>query len=111
MPFYNFGSQVRTYLCKIGKIKIWESDQVKLHVSSLCAKAGRKLTVLNRLVKLLNLKKRRLLMKAFIESQFNYCPLIWMFHSRTLNSKINKLHERALRLVYNDETSTKSALN
>ena len=104
---------------KIGKIKIWESDQVKLlginidrnlkfniHVSTLCAKAGRKLTVLNRLVKLLNLKKRRLSMKAFIESQFNYCPLIWMFHSRTLNSKINKLHERALRLVYNDETSS-----
>ena len=45
-------------------------------------------------------------MKAFIESQFNYCPLIWMFHSRILNSKINKLHERALRLVYNDETSS-----
>ena len=39
-------------------------------------------------------------MKAFIESQFSYCPLIWMFHSRTLNNKINKLHERALRLVY-----------
>ena len=104
---------------KTGKIKIWESDEVKLlginidrnlkfniHVSTLCAKAGRKLTVLNRLVKLLNLKKRRLLMKAFIESQFNYCPLIWMFHSRTLNSKINKLHERSLRLVYNDETSS-----
>ena len=37
-------------------------------------------------------------MKAFIESQFNYCPLIWMFHSRTLTSKINSLHERALRI-------------
>ena len=39
-------------------------------------------------------------MKTFIDAQFNYCPLIWMFHSRTLNNKINKLHERALRLVY-----------
>ena len=39
-------------------------------------------------------------MKTFIESQFNYCPLTWMFHSRQLNSKINKLHERALRIVY-----------
>ena len=42
----------------------------------------------------------RTLMKAFIESQFNYCPLTWMFHSRKLNNKINKLHERTLRLVY-----------
>ena len=26
-----------------------------------------------------------------------------MFHNRTLNNKINRLHERALRLVYDDE--------
>ena len=39
-------------------------------------------------------------MKAFIESQFNYCPLIWMFHSRTMNNKINHIPERVLRLVY-----------
>ena len=44
----------------------------------------------------------RRLMKAFIESQFNYCPLIWMFHSRTMNNRINRIHERALRLVYSD---------
>ena len=45
-------------------------------------------------------------MKAFIEFQFNYCPLIWMFHSRTLNSKINRIHERALTLVYSDHVSS-----
>ena len=41
-------------------------------------------------------------MKKFVESQFNYCPLIWMFHSQTINYKINRLHERALRIVYSD---------
>ena len=50
----------------------------------------------------MNKEKLRILMKTFIDTQFNYCPLIWMFHSRTLNNKINKLHERALRLVYKD---------
>ena len=49
-------------------------------------------------------KKRCVLMKAFITSQFSYCPLVWMFHSRTLNNRINKIHERALRLVYKNET-------
>ena len=39
-------------------------------------------------------------MKAFIESLFNYFPLIWMFHSRTMSNKINRIHEKALRLVY-----------
>ena len=39
-------------------------------------------------------------MKAFLESQFSYCPLVWMFHNRTLNNRINRLHERALRITY-----------
>ena len=41
-------------------------------------------------------------MKSFIELQFSYCPLIRMFHSKSLNSHINCLHERVLRLVYKD---------
>ena len=41
-------------------------------------------------------------MKTFINSQFGYCPLVWMFHSRTRNNRINKIHEGALRIVYND---------
>ena len=45
-------------------------------------------------------------MKTFIESQFNYCPLIWTFHSRTIDNKINCLHERALRIVYSDFKSS-----
>ena len=45
-------------------------------------------------------------MKAFIESQFGYCPLVWMFCGRQENNRINHLHERALRIVYNDYEST-----
>ncbi len=48
-------------------------------------------------------EKRRILFKSFIESQFAYCPLVWMFHNRDLENKINKLHERALRIVYNND--------
>ena len=28
-----------------------------------------------------------------------------MFHSRSLNNKINRIHERALRITYNDKSS------
>ena len=52
------------------------------------------------------LQKRRTLMKAFIESQFNYFPLIWMLRSRTLNNKTNHIHERAFRTVYYDYNSS-----
>ena len=42
------------------------------------------------------------LMEAFIESQFGYCPLIWMFYSRGVNKKIPHLHERSLGIVYKE---------
>ena len=45
-------------------------------------------------------------MKAFIACEFGYCPLVWMLHSRKLNSRVNKLHERALRIVYQDYASS-----
>ena len=50
-------------------------------------------------------------MKAFITSQFSYCPLMWMFHSRNLNNKINRIHERALRLVYQNNLSFSELLD
>ena len=53
----------------------------------------------------MSLEKRRKLMKAFIESQFN-CLMTWMLHSWTLNYKINRIHERALRTVYSDYKSS-----
>ena len=46
------------------------------------------------------MKKRKLLLKAFVESQFGYCPLAWMFHVTKANSKINHIHERALHILY-----------
>ena len=45
-------------------------------------------------------------MKSFIMSHFSYCPLVWLYLSRTLNNKINKLHERALRPACDDRQST-----
>ena len=55
----------------------------------------------------MSIKQRRVLTKSFIESQFGYCPLIWMFHGRRVNNKINHLHELSLRMVYKDNSSFK----
>ena len=54
----------------------------------------------------MNLAQCRLIRNAFIFSQFGYCPLIWMFHSRKLNNRINNIQERALRIVFRDYKST-----
>ena len=45
-------------------------------------------------------------MNAFFKSQSSYCPLVWLCHSRANNSKINRLHERCLRIIYSDKQSS-----
>lgn len=47
-----------------------------------------------------------IIFKSFIQSNFNYCPLIWHFCSKTNTEKLEKLQYRALRIVYHDYTST-----
>ena len=41
-----------------------------------------------------------------MEAQFDYFPLVWMFHSRALNRKISHLHERSLNIVYRDSINS-----
>ena len=76
------------------------------NVTSLCGKASQKLNALARVAQHMNLAQRRLIMNTFIFSQFGYCPLVWMFHSRKLNNRINNIHELALRIIYRDYKST-----
>ena len=76
------------------------------HVNYLGKKASLKLNALVRIAPFMNVSKKRIVMKSFIEWQFGYCPLIWMFHRRRLNNKINRIHERALRTTYNDKSSS-----
>ena len=54
----------------------------------------------------MSFEKKRILLKAFLESQFGYCPLTWMFHRRKANNKINYIHERALRILHKDNVSS-----
>ena len=113
------GNKHESFWTYIGSDRIWESDYVKLlginidrslkfdfHMLNVCSKANRKLTILSRIFKFSTFKKRRVLIKAYSESQFKYCPLVWMFHRRQGNNKINRLHERALGMIYEDSTSS-----
>ena len=74
------------------------------HVSKLCCKVSQKIHALARISPYMSTEKLRCILRAFIQSQFGYCPLVWMYHSRTLNNRINRLHERALRITYKDST-------
>ena len=93
------------YSLKIGSITVKESEEVKLqgitidkalnfkkHIESLCPTAQYKLHALRRIRKYLTLDKTKLLENAFIDSQFNYEPLIRMFSHKTIYLKMQKIY-------------------
>ena len=76
------------------------------HINNICRAATQNLNVLARVDPYKNMQKRRIFMKYLVMSQFEQCPLLWMFHSRRLNNKTNSFYERALRITYQDLITT-----
>ena len=63
------------------------------HVTNLCDKASKTIQALARIFPYIYQTQKRLLMNAYFMSQFSYCPLVWMNHSRTLNNCISGVSE------------------
>ena len=61
------------------------------HIENLCRKAQYKLHVLRRIRKFLTIENTKILSNVFIDSQFNYTPLLRMLCRKTLYSKIGKI--------------------
>ena len=91
--------------CKEVEILVITLDRnlnFKRHVKNIRRKAGQKLSALLRISSHINIDKETLLYNSIIKSHFAYCPLVWMFCFRQSNNLINKVHERALKLIYQD---------
>ena len=69
------------------------------HLNPVCKMANLKLHALNRISRFLSPEQHVLIINAYIKSLFNYCPLVWMFCYRRIMHKMNKIHERSLRLL------------
>ena len=76
------------------------------HIKPLYDKAFRKLGTSQRFSNLLHTEKKNLQFNSLIKSPFSYCPLVWMFCSRRSSSLVNNVHEKALRIVYDDHNSS-----
>ena len=60
------------------------------HITSLCKKAGQKLSALARINHYLTQDQKLLLLNSVVKSQFSYCPLIWMFTSQCIKQHSRK---------------------
>ena len=126
MAFFISGHKHELLWANIGRSKIWENGKQKLlrivihrnlrfdeYLLLQCKKAGRNLNVFVRICKFMTIEHRRMLMKAFVESQFSHCPFVWMccpfvcdVMCWNFNNSINHSHERGLKIVYNDNVSS-----
>ena len=88
---------------KLLRVHIDHKIKSDSHVETICKKAHRKRSTHSRITNYMELPKRPILMNAFFKARFNYCTIIWMFHSHCLNNKIKRLHARCLRMIYNDK--------
>ena len=79
-------------------------------IREICHKACQQIAVLKRRKKLLPLKLREKLYRAFIAPHFNYWAESWHFRSNRLTEKLEKLNKRALHFVYQDKISTYETL-
>ena len=95
---------------KILGIVIDNNLNFKSHLKKVSEKANRKLRALARISKLTTPTQKKNLINFFINAQFTYCPLIWMFSSKGCYKRINKIHERSLRVILNDYESSFDSL-
>ena len=75
------------------------------HIRELCKKASQKISALSKISNQLNDSEKNLLFVAVVKPQFNYCPLVWMFCSKTSSNMINRVHERAFKVILSDDLS------
>ena len=109
-----FGRKSNEVSVKIGEASLKENKEELLgiifdqtlnfnkHIKTLCKKARQKLHALARISCYMDIEKLKQVMQAFVLSHFSYSPLVWMFYDRTLNHRINHIHERALHFVHKD---------
>ena len=99
-------SDNKCFILKINAMEIRNTTKLELldltidhklkfdaHIDKLCRTARFKLHVLRRINSLVN-------------TQFEYAPQIWVFTSKNSMLKVNKIHQRTLRVGYDDYNST-----
>ena len=109
-----------TTLTRLGQVKLprmlTKYEQVKLfgvnidnnlnfksHIKEICIKINQKASTLSRLQGYISEKKTKLLLNTVMMSNFQHCPLIWLFCSKATDNSINRTAKRPMRIIYNSD--------
>ena len=118
-----FGSDIKypdkAINIKIGLEDIEQKDEMKLlgvlidsdlnfskHIAQVCRKASQQIGVLSRLKNLVPVPAKLTLFKSAILPHLTYCQKVWHFARASDKRKLERIQERALRVIYLDKTSS-----
>ena len=87
-------------------IKIDNKLSLEECVQGMCKKASQKISAVARISSLMRFEQRKCIVNLFITSYFSHYPFVWMFHSRDLNNRIDHIHDRALKIIFQDYNSS-----
>ena len=118
-----FGKKDNLGTFRIGDHDIVPEEYVKLlglhvdrklnfntHISNISQKAGRQVKVISRLCYVLDQPSKMMLYNSFVECYFNYCAIIWHFCNKSDTFKLEKIQEKALRVITKDFKSSYHSL-
>ena len=80
------------------------------HINEICNKTSKQINALKRMKHLMDRPCKNIIYNSYISSNFNYCPVVWMFTGKTNLGKIEKTNKRALRYVVNDNDAEYEAM-
>ena len=91
---------------KLLGVQIDDQPNFNLHISNICRFAANQLNALIRLKRFLDFEEKKTLINSYFYSNFNYCPLVWMFSSAKSLNRVESLQKRALCFLYNNYDSS-----
>ena len=110
-----FGRENKEQILHFNGVEVKAHNSVKLlgieidsnlnfnsHIHTLTKRAAGQLNYLCRNKNYLNEEAKKILIESFIMSNFNYCPLVWLFCSAESVRKQEKVQERALRFLFDN---------
>ena len=94
---------------KLLRIEIDNKLNFEKHISNTCKKASNQLNAICKLQTFMGPKKKNeVITNTFVHSNFNYGCLIWHFSSKKSHNNVEKIHERSLKFLLNDYSTSVS---
>ena len=106
--FWKIGDKIIKVSFSVKLLRVQIDDQLNfnLHISNICRSEANQLNALIRLKLFLDFEEKKTLINSYFYSNFNYCPLVWMFSSAKSLNKVESLQKRALRFLYDNYDSS-----